>query len=242
MRIIAYAVVFLALAVGGGSLVLFVVFLLGGPVPQVPLARSESGRLAWDVALSALFFVQHSGMIRHRVQSRLAAFVPADYERAAYAIASGAALLLVVVLWQPSEVVYYRLEGGWRWLSWAAALLAFAGLAWGVSSLGGFDALGVRAIRRRLRGERPQPAEFVVRGAYRYVRHPLYLFVLILIWSAPQMTADRLLFNILWTAWIVIGARLEERDLVGEFGDAYRDYQRRVPMLLPWPRPRASSV
>lgn len=79
-------------------------------------------------------------------------------------------------------------------------------------------------------------------AAHRYVRHPLYLFVLILIWSAPQMTADRLLFNILWTAWIVIGARLEERDLVGEFGDAYRDYQRRVPMLLPWPRPRASSV
>jgi protein-S-isoprenylcysteine O-methyltransferase Ste14 len=110
-----------------------------------------------------------------------------------------------------------------------------------VISLAGFDAFGVRALRLRLRGERHEPAGLAIRGAYRYVRHPLYLFVLLLIWSAPQMSADRLLFNVLWTAWIVIGARLEERDLVGEFGDAYRDYQRRVPMLVPWRRPAAKS-
>jgi hypothetical protein len=112
MRIAAYAVIFLALAVGGGSLVLFAVFLLYGPLPALPLARSEPGRLAWDFALSAMFFIQHSGMIRRPVQARLAAFVPEGCERAAYAIASGAALALVLVLWQPSEVIYYRLEGG----------------------------------------------------------------------------------------------------------------------------------
>lgn len=69
MRIAAHAVIFLALAVGGGSLVLFAVFLLGGPLPALPLARSEPGRLAWDLALSAMFFIQHSGMIRRPVQA-----------------------------------------------------------------------------------------------------------------------------------------------------------------------------
>jgi len=78
----------------------------------------------------------------------------------------------------------------------------------------------------------------VVQGAYRWVRHPLYYVVLLMIWSYPVLTVDRLLFNVLWTTWIVIGARLEERDLAAEFGDDYREYQRNVPMLLPTRIPR----
>ena len=62
---------------------------------------------------------------------------------------------------------------------------------------------------------------------------------LVLLWACPDVTADRLLLNGLFTGWIVVGSRLEERDLVREFGDAYRDYQRKVPMLLPWPGRRA---
>jgi protein-S-isoprenylcysteine O-methyltransferase Ste14 len=73
----------------------------------------------------------------------------------------------------------------------------------------------------------------MMRGAYRWVRHPLYFFSLVMIWSFPDLTADRILFNVSWTAWIVVGTYLEERDLAREFGDAYRDYQRRVPMWVP---------
>ena len=57
--------------------------------------------------------------------------------------------------------------------------------------------------------------------------------MIVLFWSCPSLTADRLLFNILWTIWVVIGTILEERDLVDDFGDAYRDYQATVPMLVP---------
>ncbi len=82
----------------------------------------------------------------------------------------------------------------------------------------------------------------MVRGAYRWVRHPLYLFMLVLIWSSLDLTLDRLLFDALWTAWIVVGTILEERDLVAEMGEAYLAYQRRVPMLVPWRRPADESV
>jgi protein-S-isoprenylcysteine O-methyltransferase Ste14 len=47
-----------------------------------------------------------------------------------------------------------------------------------------------------------------------------------------DLTADRLLFNVLWTAWMIIGTVLEERGLLASFGDAYRDYQTEVPMLI----------
>jgi protein-S-isoprenylcysteine O-methyltransferase Ste14 len=61
--------------------------------------------------------------------------------------------------------------------------------------------------------------------------------MLVLIWSVPAISLDRLVFNVLWTAWIVIGTTFEERDLVTEFGDRYCHYQQTVPMLLPWRGP-----
>ena len=61
-----------------------------------------------------------------------------------------------------------------------------------------------------------------------------------MIWSYPDLTADRLLFDALWTTWIVVGTLLEERDLVASFGDAYREYQRKVPMLVPYRVPSRS--
>jgi len=71
------------------------------------------------------------------------------------------------------------------------------------------------------------------------VRHPAYLTTLIFIWSQPDLTASRLLLNLLFTAWIIIGTIVEERDLVALYGEDYRTYQRSVPMLIPFKFPRS---
>jgi methanethiol S-methyltransferase len=122
------------------------------------------------------------------------------------------------------------------------ALVAVVGFVWGVRSLRCFDPFGRLALQASLRGITPPPLAFVAEGAYRVVRHPLYLFMLVLIWSTPRFSTDQLLFNLLWTLWIVVGTKLEERDLVAEFGDTYRHYQRSVPMLIPSPRPLRHRV
>jgi protein-S-isoprenylcysteine O-methyltransferase Ste14 len=139
----------------------------------------------------------------------------------------------VIVLWQKGGLVLTVSRGVFRWLFYLAYLVSFAGFIWGVRALKVFDPYGLRPILERLRGGQARPMLLSIRGPYRWVRHPLYLFMILMIWSCPDLTGDRLLFNGLWTVWIVIGSILEERDLVLEFGDTYREYQRKVPMLIP---------
>jgi protein-S-isoprenylcysteine O-methyltransferase Ste14 len=228
----------LAVVIGGGSLLLFGTFLLIGPISIVRFRTSELQVLLWDGLLSMLFFIQHSGMIRSSFRNRFAPITPPHYHPAIYAIASGIALAAVVLLWQPSQTFLYQAEGLLRLLARAVSVLAILGFAWGVRALKNFDTFGLVPIKVHLRGKQLRPPNFVVRGPYLWIRHPLYFFIIVLIWSAPDVSSDRLVFNILWTLWIIVGSYLEERDLVAEFGERYREYQKTIPMLFPWRIPR----
>ncbi len=232
-RSVAYVVLFLAVLFGGASLMAFLLFILTGSPQLLSLNFHASRVLWWDTALSMAFFIQHSGMVRRSFRQRLAHFFSEEYQGALYAIASGIVLLAVIVLWQKSAPAFWVSHGVFRWSFYVVYLLSFTGFIRGTRALKVFDPYGLRPILGRLRGRKPRPMLFVVRGPYRWVRHPLYLFMILMIWSCPDLTSDRLLFNALWTVWIVIGSILEERDLVLEFGDVYREYQRKVPMLIP---------
>jgi protein-S-isoprenylcysteine O-methyltransferase Ste14 len=65
------------------------------------------------------------------------------------------------------------------------------------------------------------------------VRHPLYFFGLLFLWLTPVMTINLLTTYLLFTLYFYIGSFFEERRLRAEFGPAYRQYQQRVPRLIP---------
>jgi protein-S-isoprenylcysteine O-methyltransferase Ste14 len=231
MVLVDSIVMALSVVLAGGSVLLLA---LMGSSQLVHFGFSDPVVLVWDAMLSIAFFLQHSGMVRKAFRARMAVFVPERYQGAIYSIASGVVLIIVVVFWQRSETQLLRLEGLPLWIARGCSLLAILTFAWGIHALGSFDMFGLRPIRLHLRGQSDQPFPFTVRGPYLRVRHPLYFSVLVLFWTSPEVTADRLLFNVLWTIWIFLGTLLEEKDLVADFGDVYRDYQRKVPMLIPW--------
>lgn len=225
-----------AFVFGGGSLVLFGVFLYRGPFRFLAFDGSLVPALGIDAVLCLLFFIQHSMMVRKSFQDSLGSVVPSCFHRAVYAVASGVVLLALMVFWQPTPILF-SVQGIYRWLLRGAFLCSFFGFFWGVKALGDFDALGIQPIKARLQNREFPDAKFAVKGPYKFVRHPLYMFTLVLLWCYPDVSADRLLLNIAFSAWIVAGTVLEERDLVAEFGQEYIAYQKNVPMLLPWRRP-----
>jgi protein-S-isoprenylcysteine O-methyltransferase Ste14 len=220
----------------------FCAFLFAGPPGLIDFDMGLPSVLAVNASLSLLFFAQHSGMVRRSFKAWLTRFVPDCFVAAIFSIASGVALFVVVFGWQESPYVIASATGSLLWTLRIVFVLGIAGLVWGAAALGGFDSLGLKPIRDRLETREARSSRLAIRGPYRWVRHPLYLFVILMIWAYPQLTIDRLLFNVLWTAWIFVGSWLEEHDLVAEFGEQYRAYQRRVPMLIPYRIPDRSST
>lgn len=82
----------------------------------------------------------------------------------------------------------------------------------------------------------------VTTGAYRVVRHPFYLGLILMLLGAAVVFNSPwgyllLLPSVAVTLW---RARAEELDLIQEYGDAYRRYQERTPFLIPVSPRRAS--
>jgi protein-S-isoprenylcysteine O-methyltransferase Ste14 len=233
-----YVLAGLTALVGIVSLGVFGRFLSETRLGLIGLGMSPAAALAWDALLCLIFFVQHSGMVRRSFRRWSERWMPGYLHGAVYTFASAVALVLVCALWQPVDPAPLILDGTVREVLRGLSLLAVLGFVWAFISLNAFDAFGTGALLARFRRRELAPPRLEVKGPYRWVRHPFYFLVIVLLWASPVVSKDRLLLNVLFTIWIVLGARWEERDLTAAFGDAYRVQQREVPMLIPWRLPR----
>lgn len=213
---------------------MFLIFLFMGSYTIIHFDLSTKDTLFLDAFLSIIFFLQHSIMVRRGFKKRLKKFTPEIYHNAFYAIVSIIVLLMVLVFWQQSHFIVAKADGFAFWFLRGVFLLCLAGFLWAVKSLDSFDALGVNSLIDQTGGRPNNTQQITAKGPYRWSRHPIYLLVIIIIWACPVLTLDRLIFNILWSVWIVMGTYLEDRDLHREFGSQYRKYSSRVPILIPY--------
>lgn len=198
--------------------------------PVGPLAQA----LLINALLLGLFAVQHSVMARPGFKHWWTQLVPMPVERSTYVLFSSLVLIALFAFWQPVGGVIWHVQDplgqamlyGLCALGWVVVLIA-------TFLINHFDLFGLRQVWFYLRGKEYRHLDFVTPGPYRLVRHPIYVGFIIAFWATPTMTAAHLFFALLTTAYILIGIRLEERDLVTYYGARYREYSKQVPMLVP---------
>jgi len=229
--IVAYAIFFatflyLICFVGNIPLVLLTVDVgTQGPVATAVII---------DVALIALFGVQHSVMARQGFKRWWTKVVPWAAERSVYVLMASAALILLMALWRPIDAVVWSVTAPMAsnliqavfWAGWATVLLS-------TFLINHFELFGLQQAWLNMLGRQAEPHKFHQPLLYKWVRHPLYLGFFLAFWATPQMTAGHLLLAIGVSVYMLIAIRYEERDLVDYFGKDYEDYRERVGMLTP---------
>lgn len=211
-------------------------------VANVPGVRGIDGgataplieTLAVDLLLLGLFAVQHSVMARPAFKRWWTRLVPKAVERSTYVVCASACLAILFWQWRPLP------QPVWTWTDPAAVGAAYAVSAAGwllvlVSTflIHHFELFGLRQSMAGLLGLDEPQVRFRTPGAYRVVRHPIYLGFLLAFWATPVMSAGHLLFAAMTTGYILVGIWFEERDLLDQFGERYARYREQVGMLLP---------
>jgi protein-S-isoprenylcysteine O-methyltransferase Ste14 len=181
--------------------------------------------------------IVHSLWIVPGVQRRLRSALGA-YERLAYVIV--AATSLTALIWWvralPQHAIL-RFDGVLGVVRWAALAVASALMVAGTRAYDGRAFLGLRQIATQHTGGAPAPAELRCDGVLARVRHPWYGAGLLIVLFARDVTDVGAAYRSVFLIYFLVGAWLEERKLMAEFGDAYAQYQRAVPAFFPWRRP-----
>ena len=198
------------------------------------IATSTVNAILINTILLGAFAIQHSVMARPAFKAWFTRMVPSVIERSTYVLLSSLLLFVLYWFWVPMPKVIWHVDAGI--LATAIQIIFWSGWLMVLVStflINHFDLFGLRQVYLNFKGKEYSHLDFRIIGLYRLCRHPIMLGFVIAFWATPHMTAGHLLFAAATTAYIIIALQFEEKDLVTFFGDVYRDYQQKVPMLFP---------
>jgi protein-S-isoprenylcysteine O-methyltransferase Ste14 len=199
-----------------------------GPTTSAALAATI------NLALILLFGVQHSVMARPGFKAALIRIWPAAIERSLYVALTAVALCVLYCFWRPLPAAVWSVDS----VTLRTLLHVLCALGWAIVLISTFlinhfELFGLRQIWADMRGASIPETKFRQPLFYKLVRHPIYTGFLLAFWATPDMSQGHLLFAIAMTAYILVGIRYEEQDLMEILGADYGDYRQRVGMLIP---------
>ncbi|MCX2681864.1 NnrU family protein [Galbibacter sp. EGI 63066] len=189
-----------------------------------------------NIVVLSVFALQHSIMARQEFKRWWTKIIPPAIERSTYVLLSTLALILIFWQWRPMpEVVWEVTNPFWVGVLWGLFALGWLTVLLSTFMINHFDLFGLKQVYENLKKIPPKPVQFTTRWFYNIVRHPIMLGFVIAFWTTPVMTQGHLLFAVVTTVYILVAVKLlEERDLRKQFGDIYKEYQKKTPMLIPF--------
>jgi protein-S-isoprenylcysteine O-methyltransferase Ste14 len=202
---------------------------LGRPPDEAPLMPA----LLINVGLFGAFALHHSLLAREPVKAWVARVLSPPLERPTYVWVASLLFIGMCLLWRPIAGVVYVVPRPWAWLCGAIQL---TGAIVTLDAARRIDVLVLAGLRPDPAVVAPKPTPIaagdaeplVASGAYRFVRHPIYLGWVLLFWGPSDMTVGRLVFAAVSTAYLVLAVPFEERSLRRRFGPSYDAYVRQV--------------
>ena len=231
--IVAYAIFF-------ATFLYLIAFVGDLPVPETvdlpPSALAPLGAAFVDVALIALFGLQHSVMARPGFKRGWTRIVPPAIERSVYVLCGSIALLILFWFWQPIGGTVWLVSPNTGWLTfilWAGFWAGFGIVLVSTFLINHFELFGLQQAWLNMRGQHSEAPELRQPLFYKWVAHPLYAGFFLAFWSTPHMTLGHLLLAIGLSIYMLVAIRYEEQDLTDLFGEDYRQYRSSVGMLVP---------
>lgn len=204
--------------------------------------QAGPGGLAVDFGLALAFAIPHSLLLWPPCAQRLKRWIIPHFYGCFYCVVTCVALLAMFSLWRGHAVIVWEATGWVRWSVQAAFLGSWVALFYSLSLTGLGYQTGFTPWWYWVRGQALPRREFVPRGAYHYLRHPVYLSFLGLIWFTPRMTLDHAILTGVWTIYIFFGSHLKDERLAYFLGTSYREYQARVPAYVGFVERLAGTV
>jgi methanethiol S-methyltransferase len=206
-------------------------FLKGSTTPA-----NAHGSMLVDALLALQFTVPHSLLLLPAVRDRLTRLIPSAFYGCFYCVSTCVTLLLMIANWQSCPTVIWQASGIGRTAITIGFFASWVAILYSLSLTGLGYQTGWTPWWHWLRGTPLPRRRFEPTGAYRLLRHPVYLSFLGLIWFTPLMTVDHAILTGVWTSYIFLGSWLKDGRLIFYLGDSYRRYQTAVPGYpgMPW--------
>lgn len=187
-----------------------------------------------------LFGILHSILASNKIKKLIKdkAGEKIAFYRLFYNIVSLIAFLAFYNLAPKPSFTIYDLSYPYDLMVTALQIASLLGLYWAVKYVDVKEFLGLTQIKRYAAGnynteDLDEKSILTAKGPYAYSRHPIYFFSILFLLFRPTMDLFYFTMFICIVIYFFVGSFYEEKKLVERFGEEYRNYQRKVPRIIP---------
>lgn len=192
------------------------------------------------IVLLTLFGLSHTILASNKIKNKLVDTIGnrIAFYRIFYNVSSILILFAIYEISPKPSGLLYDLLFPYDIIILGIQFLSLAGFFWTLFYFDGLEFLGIRQVIRYVNGNYnvnclDEKKTFVTEGPFKYTRHPLYFFSVIFLLARSSMTEFYFIMILCFIVYFYVGAKYEEKKLLIEFNDKYRDYQKSVPFLIP---------